>query len=507
MVDSVSSCGRKSDQILQTAQIEAAGDHVAAVGFLVKIALRLVLVVNLADDLLHHVFQRDDAGGRAVLVHHHRHVRAFFLHFAQQIVDRLGFRNHADGPQNVAHLALGALVFIQLEHVADVHETGDGIDIAVEGGDARILLVDGQLAQFVERRILADGDDARPRRQHFAHGLIAEGHHGLDQLAIAFFDDAFFFAGADQRLDVLLGGASPRRARDGPARTAIAGIPRSRSAVARPEPGCEIPGPARAARGRWSCDTRSGESGARPAPSPGRSAGMRPPALPITASFATVIATIRQPRMPRPMCLTRENVSAPRSVSRPIRAPAFPGRTASAGSSRVRIRRLSRYRSWMQVTSVTRSATAAATNVSSSVMRVARSMSPAGSPSRLRQRASARAIAPRIGLVIHAGQVQQAVQHQDAQFVLDAVAQFGGLRRGAVERNRDIVRTETTARPWRSPCREILDSACAIPHPTQSDMSRLAPAESRAPDPCRNRRRSRLSTPAAMRCRNRTDVE
>ena len=45
-----------------------------------------------------------------------------------------------------------------------------------------------------------------------------------------------------------------------------------------------------------------------------------------------------------------------------------------------------------------------------------------------------------VGLVIHASQVQQAVQHQDAQFVLDAVAQFGGLRRGAVERNRDIRR-------------------------------------------------------------------
>ena len=65
--------------------------------------------------------------------------------------------------------------------------------------------MDHQLAQFFERCVLADGDDARARRHHFAHGLIAERDHGLDQLAVAFFDDAFFFAGGDQGLDVFLG--------------------------------------------------------------------------------------------------------------------------------------------------------------------------------------------------------------------------------------------------------------------------------------------------------------
>ena len=70
-------------------------------------------------------------------------------------------------------------------------------------------------------------------------------------------------------------------------------------------------------------------------------------------------------------------------------------------------------------------------------------------------------MAPRVGFMVHAGQVQQAVQHQDAQFVLDAVAQFGGLRRGAVERDRNIFRAETTARRWRNSFRETLGSASA----------------------------------------------
>jgi len=87
-----------------------------------------------------------------------------------------------------------------------MHETGNGIDVAIKGGDAGKLFVDDQLAQLVQRRILADRDHPRPRRQHFAHGLIAKRHHGLDQLAVPFLDNAFFFAGADQRFNVLFGG-------------------------------------------------------------------------------------------------------------------------------------------------------------------------------------------------------------------------------------------------------------------------------------------------------------
>ncbi len=96
----------------------------------------------------------------------------------------------------------------ELEHVANVDEAGDLIDILFVNRDARVLLVDHHLAQFLERRVLADGDDARARRHHFAHGGIAERDHRLDQLAVAFFDDAFFFAGGDQGVDVFLGRGS-----------------------------------------------------------------------------------------------------------------------------------------------------------------------------------------------------------------------------------------------------------------------------------------------------------
>ena len=100
----------------------------------------------------------------------------------------------ADRTHDVAHLAPGALLVVQLEHIADVNESGDLIDGFIECRNTRELFVDHQLAQFFERCIFANGDDARTRRHHFAHCLIAERDHGLNQFAVAFFDDALFFA-------------------------------------------------------------------------------------------------------------------------------------------------------------------------------------------------------------------------------------------------------------------------------------------------------------------------
>ena len=79
---------------------------------------------------------------------------------------------------------------------------------AVVGGNAGELFVDHQLTHFLERRVFANGDNARARRHHFTHGFVAESDHGLDQFAVAFFDDALFFAGRDQGFDVFF---RPRR--------------------------------------------------------------------------------------------------------------------------------------------------------------------------------------------------------------------------------------------------------------------------------------------------------
>ncbi len=131
------------------------------------------------------------------------------------------------------------------------------IDGVLVHRNARILLVDHQLAQVLERPVGFDGDDLGPRRHHFAHRLVAESDHGLDQLAVVLLDDAFFFAGRDQRFDVA------RRAGSFFVRVGGLGeidqrLEESENRGQRPHQQraqAQQRAPAAAASGRWFCDT------------------------------------------------------------------------------------------------------------------------------------------------------------------------------------------------------------------------------------------------------------
>ena len=62
--------------------------------------------------------------------------------------------------------------------------------------------MDDELAQIFYRLVFGNGHNIGPRRHHFADAFIAERHHRLDELAVFFGQDAFFFAGSDERVDI-----------------------------------------------------------------------------------------------------------------------------------------------------------------------------------------------------------------------------------------------------------------------------------------------------------------
>ena len=70
----------------------------------------VVLVVDLADDLLQHVLDRHQSGDAAVLVDHDRHVVARLAELAQQHVEFLGFRDQHRRTQQFAHVLRRAVV-------------------------------------------------------------------------------------------------------------------------------------------------------------------------------------------------------------------------------------------------------------------------------------------------------------------------------------------------------------------------------------------------------------
>jgi hypothetical protein len=68
--------------------------------------VEVVFVLDVADDLLQHVLDGDQAGDAAVLVDHDRHVVARGAELAQQDVEALGFGNEDRRAQHVAQVEL-----------------------------------------------------------------------------------------------------------------------------------------------------------------------------------------------------------------------------------------------------------------------------------------------------------------------------------------------------------------------------------------------------------------
>ncbi len=142
------------EQVGNAIEIETAGDDVAALAVFGDIAFRFVLVADFADDHFHQIFHGGEAGGVAVLVHHNHHVAVLLLHLAHQVVDRLGFRHQADGAHQFAHRAR---VRARSSSSSNMSRTWTKpitwSMVCFVDRNARILLVDHQLAQLLERGI------------------------------------------------------------------------------------------------------------------------------------------------------------------------------------------------------------------------------------------------------------------------------------------------------------------------------------------------------------------
>src|ERR1051325_135423 len=113
-----------------TGEIEISGYNVAAVAVLGNIGTGLVFIANFAQNDLDQVLHGDQAGGVAVFVNHDHHVGALGLHLTHQIVYGLGLGHEPDWPHQLAHGLDRPLVLLELEHVADVHKSDDGVDAA-----------------------------------------------------------------------------------------------------------------------------------------------------------------------------------------------------------------------------------------------------------------------------------------------------------------------------------------------------------------------------------------
>ena len=160
-----------------------------------------MLVADLSDDFFHQVFDGHQAGHSAVFVHDNGHADIVLLHLAQQIADQLALGHKIDiAAHDGVHGAIVGFGVRHLQHVLGEDDAHDVMDGAFENRHPGKRLGAQQFDELLDRGVGRNGHDFRPRLHGLADSLLAELHHRLDQVAIAFIQDAFFLAGFDERI-------------------------------------------------------------------------------------------------------------------------------------------------------------------------------------------------------------------------------------------------------------------------------------------------------------------
>ena len=176
----------------------------------------VVLVLDLAHDLLDQILDGEQPVGAAELVDHQRHVGARAAHVEQHVEHRQGRRHEDHAAQYVAQVELlgGAPVG---QHVLDVDHADHVVERFAIDRIARMRLGLDQPHHLVERRVGGDGADIDPRHHDVGHGLVAQLQDVGEQDALVFADRRIALGRLlDQLLDrlahrlVLL--AAPQRA-------------------------------------------------------------------------------------------------------------------------------------------------------------------------------------------------------------------------------------------------------------------------------------------------------
>ena len=125
----------------------------------VEIVVDVVLIADVADDLLEHVFDRDQAGHAAVLIHDDRHVVMADAELLEQHVEALALRNEHGRAQALLDVEVLLAAFGEIaQQVLGEQDADDLVAILADHRKARVTRLDHDRQDFL-RRIVAIDDD------------------------------------------------------------------------------------------------------------------------------------------------------------------------------------------------------------------------------------------------------------------------------------------------------------------------------------------------------------
>ncbi len=154
--------------------------------------LAVVLVLDLADDLLDDVLHRHQAGRAAVLVDHDGDVPLGRLHVVEQLVDRLRLRARRPGraPARAGRsVAVAAPVALQVrQQVLGVQDADDVVEALLEHRQPGVAGGDDHVEHLVDRVVDVDGADADAGHHHLVDALVPELDDPVDHLLLVLLD-------------------------------------------------------------------------------------------------------------------------------------------------------------------------------------------------------------------------------------------------------------------------------------------------------------------------------
>src|SRR5712671_4612344 len=168
--------------------------------------LDVVLVLDLADDLLEEVLDRDEAGRPAVLIEDDREVDLPALELVQEVVDRHRLGDIDGRPKERPEVRSGAGRFAQeRQEILGVEDPEDLVDRLVVDRDTAVAVLHDRLDRLVERRRRLDGRHRDPRHHHLVDATAAELDDRVDHLLFLGLEDALLPPPLDDEAK-LLGG-------------------------------------------------------------------------------------------------------------------------------------------------------------------------------------------------------------------------------------------------------------------------------------------------------------
>ena len=157
-------------------------------------AFVIVLVGDIAHELLDEVLQGNQTGGSAVLVHDHGHVGRFALHIAQQVHGalRLGFESgRAHDFHQCRHGGtLGGLGVqnVGAHRILEVENTQDLVARIANHRHAGVARTQEQAQRLAQRHVATHGEHIGAGHHERADAQVVHLEHGLHHLRLVVLD-------------------------------------------------------------------------------------------------------------------------------------------------------------------------------------------------------------------------------------------------------------------------------------------------------------------------------